>query len=226
MDIKANLEQIKKSFPNPTCQLIAVSKTKPLADLQTAYAAGISDFGENKVQEIQAKQPEMPADTRWHMIGHLQSNKIKYIAPFVHLIHGVDSFKLLLEIDKQGKKINRPIPVLLQIHIATEESKFGFDPSELEEMLNSIEFTNLTHVQVKGLMGMATFTEDQNQIRAEFRGLKQLFDEVKKKSLPHFVDLKELSMGMSGDYQIAQEEVSTLVRIGSAIFGSRNYPTP
>jgi PLP dependent protein len=226
MDIKANLEQIKKSFPNPTCQLIAVSKTKPLADLQTAYAAGISDFGENKVQEIQAKQPEMPADTRWHMIGHLQSNKIKYIAPFVHLIHGVDSFKLLLEIDKQGKKINRPIPVLLQIHIATEESKFGFDPSELEEMLNSIEFTNLTHVQVKGLMGMATFTEDQNQIRAEFRGLKQLFDEVKKKSLPHFVDLKELSMGMSGDYQIAQEEGSTLVRIGSAIFGSRNYPTP
>ena len=170
MDIKANLEQIKKSFPNPTCQLIAVSKTKPLADLQTAYAAGIRDFGENKVQEIQAKQPEMPADTRWHMIGHLQSNKIKYIAPFVHLIHGVDSFKLLLEIDKQGKKINRPIPVLLQIHIATEESKFGFDPSELEEMLNSIEFTNLTHVQVKGLMGMATFTEDQNQIRAEFRG--------------------------------------------------------
>uniref|UniRef100_UPI004048DC58 YggS family pyridoxal phosphate-dependent enzyme n=1 Tax=Algoriphagus sp. TaxID=1872435 RepID=UPI004048DC58 len=226
MDIKVNLEQIKKSFPNPTCQLIAVSKTKPLADLQTAYAAGIRDFGENKVQEIQAKQPEMPADTRWHMIGHLQSNKIKYIAPFVHLIHGVDSFKLLLEIDKQGKKINRPIPVLLQIHIATEESKFGFDPSELEEMLNSIEFTNLTHVQVKGLMGMATFTEDQNQIRAEFRGLKQLFDEVKKKSLPHFVDLKELSMGMSGDYQIAQEEGSTLVRIGSAIFGSRNYPTP
>uniref|UniRef100_UPI0040485FC4 YggS family pyridoxal phosphate-dependent enzyme n=1 Tax=Algoriphagus sp. TaxID=1872435 RepID=UPI0040485FC4 len=226
MDIKANLEQIKKSFPNPTCQLIAVSKTKPLADLQTAYAAGIRDFGENKVQEIQAKQPEMPADTRWHMIGHLQSNKIKYIAPFVHLIHGVDSFKLLLEIDKQGEKINRPIPVLLQIHIATEESKFGFDPSELEEMLNSIEFTNLTHVQVKGLMGMATFTEDQNQIRAEFRGLKQLFDEVKKKSLPHFVDLKELSMGMSGDFQIAQEEGSTLVRIGSAIFGSRNYPTP
>ena len=222
MDIKANLEQIKKSFPNPTCQLIAVSKTKPLADLQTAYAAGIRDFGENKVQEIQAKQPEMPADTRWHMIGHLQSNKIKYIAPFVHLIHGVDSFKLLLEIDKQGKKINRPIPVLLQIHIATEESKFGFDPSELEEMLNSFEFTNLTHVQVKGLMGMATFTEDQNQIRAEFRGLKQLFDEVKKKSLPHFVDLKELSMGMSGDFRAAISAGATHVRIGTAVFGDRN----
>ena len=226
MDIKANLEQIKKSFPNPTCQLIAVSKTKPLADLQAAYAAGIRDFGENKVQEIQAKQPEMPADTRWHMIGHLQSNKIKYIAPFVHLIHGVDSFKLLIEIDKQGKKINRQIPVLLQIHIATEESKFGFDPTELDAMLNSPEFTNLAHVQVRGLMGMATFTENQDQIRAEFRGLKQLFEVVKKRSLPHFVDLKELSMGMSGDYQIAQEEGSTLVRIGSAIFGSRNYPTP
>ena len=226
MDIKANLEQIKKSFPNPTCQLIAVSKTKPLADLQAAYAAGIRDFGENKVQEIQAKQPEMPADTRWHMIGHLQSNKIKYIAPFVHLIHGVDSFKLLVEIDKQGKKINRQIPVLLQIHIATEESKFGFDPTELDAMLNSTEFTNLTHVQVRGLMGMATFTENQDQIRAEFRGLKQLFEVVKKRSLPHFVNLKELSMGMSGDYQIAQEEGSTLVRIGSAIFGSRNYPTP
>jgi hypothetical protein len=137
MDIKANLEQVKKSFRNPACQLIAVSKTKPLSDLQAAYAAGIRDFGENKVQEIQAKQGEMPADTRWHMIGHLQSNKIKYIAPFVHLIHGVDSFKLLLEIDKQGKKIDRIIPVLLQIHIATEESKFGFDQEELEAMICS-----------------------------------------------------------------------------------------
>jgi len=226
MDIKANLEQVKKSFPNPACQLIAVSKTKPLSDLQAAYAAGIRDFGENKVQEIQAKQPEMPADTRWHMIGHLQSNKIKYIAPFVYLIHGVDSLKLLLEIDKQGKKINRVIPVLLQIHIASEESKFGFDQEELEAMIGSPEFANLTHVQIMGLMGMATFTEDLEQIRSEFRGLKQLFDDLKKRPLPYFVDLKELSMGMSGDYQIAQEEGSTMVRIGSAIFGSRNYPTP
>jgi len=226
MDIKANLEQVKKSFQNPNCKLIAVSKTKPLVDLQAAYAAGIRDFGENKVQEIQAKQPEMPSDTRWHMIGHLQSNKIKYIAPFVHLIHGVDSFKLLLEIDKQGKKIDRPIPVLLQIHIATEESKFGFDQEELEGMLSSPEFINLTHVQVKGLMGMATFTEDLGQIRSEFRGLKQFFDTLKKRNLPYFVELTDLSMGMSGDYQIAQEEGSTMVRIGSAIFGSRNYPTP
>jgi pyridoxal phosphate enzyme (YggS family) len=226
MDIKANLEQVKKSFQNPNCKLIAVSKTKPLADLQAAYAAGIRDFGENKVQEIQTKQPEMPADTRWHMIGHLQSNKIKYIAPFIHLIHGVDSFKLLVEIDKQGKKINRQISVLLQIHIATEESKFGFDLGELEAMLSNPEFNNLTHVQIEGLMGMASFTENQEQIRTEFRGLKQLFDELKKRTLPSFVKLHELSMGMSGDYQIAQEEGSTMVRIGSSIFGARNYPNP
>jgi pyridoxal phosphate enzyme (YggS family) len=224
MDIKANLEQVKKSFQNPNCKLIAVSKTKPLADLQAAYAAGIRDFGENKVQEIQAKQPEMPADTRWHMIGHLQSNKIKYIAPFIHLIHGVDSFKLLVEIDKQGKKIDRQIPVLLQIHIATEESKFGFDLDELEAMLASPEFTNLTYVQIQGLMGMASFTESQEQIRTEFRGLKQLYENLKKRALPSFVNLHELSMGMSGDYQIAQEEGSTMVRIGSSIFGARNYP--
>jgi pyridoxal phosphate enzyme (YggS family) len=224
MDIKANLEQVKKSFQNPNCKLVAVSKTKPLSDLQAAYAAGIREFGENKVQEIQAKQPEMPADTRWHMIGHLQSNKIKYIAPFIHLIHGVDSFKLLVEIDKQGKKIDRPIPVLLQIHIATEESKFGFDRDELEAMLSSTEFNNLTHVQIQGLMGMASFTENQEQIRTEFRGLKQLYEDLKKRALPSFVNLQELSMGMSGDYIIAQEEGSTMVRIGSSIFGARNYP--
>ena len=224
MDIKANLEQVKKSFQNPNCKLVAVSKTKPLADLQATYAAGIRDFGENKVQEIQAKQGEMPADTRWHMIGHLQSNKIKYIAPFIHLIHGVDSFKLLVEIDKQGKKIDRPIPVLLQIHIATEESKFGFDRDELEVLLSSPEFNNLTHVQIQGLMGMASFTENQEQIRTEFRGLKQLYEDLKKRALPSFVNLQELSMGMSGDYIIAQEEGSTMVRIGSSIFGARNYP--
>lgn len=224
MDIKANLEQVKKSFQNPNCKLVAVSKTKPLSDLQAAYAAGIRDFGENKVQEIQAKQPEMPTDTLWHMIGHLQSNKIKYIAPFIHLIHGVDSFKLLAEIDKQGKKIDRPIPVLLQIHIATEESKFGFDIDELEAMLSSTEFTNLTHVRIQGLMGMASFTENQEQIRTEFRGLKQLYEDLKKRALPSFFNLHELSMGMSGDYQIAQEEGSTMVRIGSSIFGARNYP--
>ncbi|GAB3221421.1 YggS family pyridoxal phosphate-dependent enzyme [Algoriphagus aestuariicola] len=222
MDIKANLEAVKNSFANPACQLIAVSKTKPLVDLQAAYAAGIRDFGENKVQEIQAKQPDMPTDTRWHMIGHLQSNKVKYIAHFVHLIHGVDSFKLLREIDKQGKKIDRAIPVLLQIHIAEEESKFGFEESELNQMLESADFAALSHVQIQGLMGMATFTENENQIRKEFRSLKNLFDSLKARNLPSFVQLNELSMGMSGDYRIAQEEGSTMVRIGSAIFGSRN----
>lgn len=222
MDIKANLEAVKKSFVNPACQLIAVSKTKPLEDLQAAYAAGIRDFGENKVQELQAKQPEMPADTRWHMIGHLQSNKVKYIAPFIHLIHGVDSFKLLQEINKQGKKIDRIISVLLQIHIAEEESKFGFDRDELEDMLSSLGFSQLTHVKIVGLMGMATFTENENQIRKEFRGLKQLLEELKNRNLPEFVESNELSMGMSGDYRIAQEEGSTMVRIGSAIFGGRS----
>lgn len=223
MDIQANLESVKRSFVNPDCKLIAVSKTKPIEDLREAYEAGIRDFGENKVQEIQAKQPEMPADTRWHMIGHLQSNKIKYIAPFVFLIHGVDSFKLLKEIDKQGKKIDRVIPVLLQMHIAMEESKFGFDRAELEEMLASAEFTSLTHVKIQGLMGMATFTENQDLIRSEFRRLKQLFEELKSRALPAIMEMNELSMGMSGDYQIAQEEGSTMVRIGSAIFGARNY---
>lgn len=222
MDIKANLEAVKKSFPNQDCKLIAVSKTKPLADLKAAYEAGIRDFGENKVQEIQAKQPEMPADTRWHMIGHLQSNKVKYIAPFVHLIHGVDSFKLLQEINKQGKKIDRVISVLIQMHIAEEESKFGFDRRELDEMLSSKEFGELTYVKITGLMGMATFTENKDQIRKEFRGLNQLFEELKGQILPDFVDLQEISMGMSADYKIAQEEGSTMVRIGSAIFGSRN----
>ncbi len=221
MDIKANILEVKKTFKNPDCRLIAVSKTKPIEDLKEAYEAGIRDFGENKVQEIQWKQPEMPADTKWHMIGHLQSNKVKYIAPFVHLIHGVDSFKLLKEINKQGKKIDRVIPVLLQIHIAEEESKFGFDQAELGEMLENPEFNKLSHVLIKGLMGMATFTENQEQIRKEFRGLKQLFEKLRKRDLPEFVSLTELSMGMSGDYQIAQEEGSTMVRIGSAIFGAR-----
>lgn len=221
MDIKANLEAVRKTFSNPECLLVAVSKTKPLEDLKAAYDAGIRDFGENKVQEILIKQSEMPADVRWHMIGHLQSNKVKYITPFVYLIHGVDSFKLLKEINKQGKKIGRVIPVLLQIHIAEEESKFGFDRTELEEMLTSEEFDRLTHVKIQGLMGMATFTENETQIRKEFRGLKTLFEELKIRKLPDFMLMKDISMGMSGDYLIAQEEGSTMVRIGSAIFGSR-----
>lgn len=222
MDIKANLLAVKKTFINEDCLLVAVSKTKPIPDLKEAYQAGIRDFGENKVQELQTKQPEMPDDVKWHMIGHLQSNKVKYIASFVHLIHGVDSFKLLKEINKQGKKINRIIPVLLQIHIAEEETKFGFDKNELDEMLSNIDFVNLTHVKIQGLMGMATFTEDMNKVRKEFRNLKNLFEELKNLQLPAFVQLDDISMGMSGDYLIAQEEGSTIVRIGSAIFGGRS----
>ena len=223
MDIKANLESVKKTFKNPNCLLVAVSKTKPISDLKEAYEAGIRDFGENKVQELQEKQPQLPEDIRWHMIGHLQRNKVKYIAPYVHLIHGVDSFKLLKEINKQGKKIDRKIPVLLQMHIAEEDSKFGFDRKEMDEMLADPDFTELTHVAIKGLMGMATFTENEEQIRREFQGLKNHFEELKTNPLPDFMKMEILSMGMSGDYLIAQEEGSTMVRIGSAIFGARNY---
>lgn len=222
MSIKENLIEIKNTFVNSDCLLVAVSKTKPIEALKEAYAAGIRDFGENKVQEIVDKQPQMPEDTQWHMIGHLQRNKVKYIAPFIHLIHGVDSFKLLKEINKEAKKSDRIIPCLLQMHIAKEESKFGFDDAEMEEMLQSDEIKQLQHVKIVGLMGMATFTENEEVIRKEFKGLKSLFDDLKSKELPQNFDLKEISMGMSGDYIIAQEEGSTMVRIGSAIFGSRN----
>jgi PLP dependent protein len=223
MRIKENLIKLKKSFINPECLLVAVSKTKPESDIKEAYDAGIRDFGENKVQEIADKHPSLPSDIRWHMIGHLQRNKVKYIAHFIHLIHGVDSFKLLKEIDKQGKKVDRVISCLLQIHIAKEENKFGFDENELDEMLSSPEIHQLNHVRIIGLMGMATNTEDENIVRKEFQGLKELMESLKKKDLPQNFHLRELSMGMSGDYKIAQEEGSTMVRIGSAIFGERSY---
>src|SRR5690606_30341079 len=174
MAIQENLIQIKKTFVKPDCLLIAVSKTKPVEDLQEAYDAGIRDFGENKVQEMVDKQPQLPEDIRWHMIGHLQRNKVKYIAPFVHLIHGVDSAKLLKAINKEGEKIGRVISCLLQVHIAKEESKFGFDAKELKELMESDELARLDHVKVKGLMGMATFTDDEQVIRAEFRELKKI----------------------------------------------------
>lgn len=223
MAIKENLTEIKNSFKNPDCLLIAVSKTKPVEDLLEAYEAGVRDFGENKVQEMVDKQPQLPADIRWHMIGHLQRNKVKYIVPFVHLIHGVDSLKLLKAIHKEGAKINRIVPCLLQVHIAQEESKFGFNEEELRALIQSGELEDLNHVQIKGLMGMATFTEDKELIRQEFRGLANLMQRLNDLPLPPHVALKELSMGMSGDYPIAQEEGSTMVRIGSAIFGERNY---
>jgi PLP dependent protein len=223
MNIKSNIKLINEMLPRH-CRLIAVSKTQPIEKLQEAYEAGQRIFGENKVQELEKKQQALPKDIEWHMIGHLQTNKVKYIAPFVSLIHSVDSIKLLEEINKQGKKIDRKIPCLLQIHIANEETKFGFSKEEVLDLIKSYP-DSFTHVQLTGLMGMATFTTDQNQIRTEFKGLKLFFEKLKQVALPKGVEMKELSMGMSTDFKIAVEEGSTLVRIGTAIFGERNYAT-
>ncbi len=218
MSIRDTILTLKTALPKEVT-LVAVSKTKPDEAIMEAYAAGQRIFGENKVQEMVQKWERLPKDIQWHMIGHLQRNKVKYMAKFVDLIHGVDSLRLLQEIDKQAKKHNRVIPCLLQMHIAKEDTKFGLDSLELEELLESEAFTNMENVQIVGLMGMATFTEDQQQIREEFAHLKAIFDGLKEK-LP---DLSVLSMGMSGDYGIALEEGSTMVRIGSSIFGARNY---
>jgi PLP dependent protein len=216
--IQENLVKIKSQLPSHVT-LVAVSKTKPLSAVVEAYEAGQKDFGENYVQELVDKAATLPKDIRWHFIGHLQSNKVKFIAPFVHLIHGVDSFKLLKEIDKQAQKNNRIIPCLLQIHIAEEETKFGFNELELMEMLNSNAFKLLKHIQIKGLMGMASFSNSTSQISNEFKIIQKLFHNIQSESL--FTEFKTLSIGMSGDYKLAIENGSTLVRIGSAIFGSR-----
>jgi pyridoxal phosphate enzyme (YggS family) len=221
MDIKSNIKAINDTL-TAGCKLIAVSKTQPVEKIQGAYQTGQRIFGENKAQEVQAKYEALPKDIEWHMIGHLQSNKVKYIAPFVSLIHSVDSVKLLEEINRQGQKSNRVIPCLLQIYIADEDTKFGFSQEEVIELLNNYP-PSFTHVHILGLMGMASFTNDQQQIRAEFRSLKVLFDEIRIMPLPPQVEMKELSMGMSGDYRIGMEEGSTLVRIGTGIFGERNY---
>jgi pyridoxal phosphate enzyme (YggS family) len=200
--------------------LVAVSKTKPVEDVQALYDLGQRDFGENYVQELTEKQPKLPADIRWHYIGHLQSNKVKYIAPFVHLIHGIDSFKLLKEVNKQAAKNNRIIDCLLQVHIAQEETKFGLDEKELHETITQSGNEELKNVRVIGLMGMASFTDDMNKVRSEFRYLRSLFD--KYANLPAAnCKLQILSMGMSSDYKIAIEEGSNMVRIGSLLFGSR-----
>lgn len=218
MPIKENLVQIKNSLPNHVT-LVAVSKTKPKEDLMEAYDAGQRIFGENKIQEMTEKWEALPKDISWHMIGHVQRNKVKYMAPYVSLIHGVDSFKLLKEIDKQAQKNNRNIACLLQMHIAEESTKFGLDSEELLAMLNDANFKALDNITIKGLMGMATFTDDEAQIRKEFQNLRQLYNKAKE-LVP---SLEVLSMGMSGDYKIAIEEGSTMVRIGSSIFGARNY---
>lgn len=201
-------------------KLVAVTKTKPVTLLQEAYDAGCRLFGENKVQEMADKQPQLPADVQWHLIGHLQTNKVKYIAPFVALIHSVDSLRLLQEIDKQATKHDRVIDCLLQIYIADEETKFGLSADEARTLLNAAELDSLTHIRVVGLMGLATNTDDTEQVRMEFRGLRQLYDSLATIQRP-MIRFSELSMGMSGDYHIAVEEGSTLVRVGSAIFGSR-----
>lgn len=205
-------------------QLIAVSKTKPVEDLLQAYEGGQRDFGENKAQELSTKFEALPKDIKWHMIGHLQRNKVKFIAPFVYLIHAVDSPRLLAEINKQALKNNRVISCLLQIHIAEEETKFGFDEAELLEFLKSDTLSEYNNIKILGLMGMATNTDNKAQVSKEFNHLKALFDQIKNNFDLKNVEMQELSMGMTGDYKEACEAGSTMVRIGSAIFGARNYP--
>ncbi len=223
MSIANQLSHINTELPKETT-LIAVSKTKPLTAIEEAYNAGQRVFGENKIQEMSEKWETLPKDILWHMIGHVQRNKVKYMAPYVALIHGVDNLKLLLEINKQAKKHDRIIECLLQIHIAKEDTKFGLNTTEAVELLNSEDFKTLEHIKITGLMGMATFTEDKSIVAAEFKSLATLFNALKKQfPKSKTCALKELSMGMSGDYKIAIANGSTMVRIGSSIFGARNY---
>lgn len=222
-EISQNLKEIKATFLNPDCLLVAVSKTKPISAILQAYEAGIRDFGENKVQEITEKASQLPDDIKWHMIGHLQRNKVKFIAPFIHLIHSVDSLRLLKQINKEAEKVNRTINCLLQVYIANEETKFGWDKEELNSFLLGDEINSMNNIQIVGLMGMATNTSNEEVIREEFKTLKNLHDTLKKLPLPKNVEMREISMGMSSDYLLAQQEGSTMVRIGSAIFGFRNY---
>lgn len=219
--IAENLNKIKSVIPDDV-SLVAVSKTKPIEDLKKAYEAGQRIFGENKVQELREKQPQLPNDIEWHMIGHMQTNKVKYIAPFVSLIHGVESFKLLKEINKQAIKNKRVIKVLLQFHIATESTKFGLQLKEAKEILDSEEFKRLQNIKVSGVMGMASFVENESQVRLEFATLKSIFEELKSSYFASADSFKTVSMGMSGDYSIAIEEGSTMIRVGSSIFGTRN----
>jgi hypothetical protein len=219
MSIQTNLTQIKQTLPQAVT-LVAVSKTKPIVDLMEAYEAGQRIFGENKIQEMTGKWENMPKDIHWHMIGHVQTNKVKFMAEYVDLIHGVDSLKLLEEINKQAKKHNRVIDCLLQIYIADEETKFGLDEKELNDLLHSDAFKSLHNIKIVGLMGMATFTTNQDQIKKEFLNLRTIFDQLKAINTEN-CQLNTLSMGMSGDYPLAISCGSTMVRIGSSIFGGR-----
>ena len=218
--IKEQLENITHSL-SPYTTLIAVSKTHPIDRIMEAYNAGQRVFGENKVQELVEKYEALPKDIQWHMIGHLQRNKVKYIAPFVHLIHGVDSVNLLQEINKQGLKNERIIPCLLQFHIAQEETKFGLTLTDAETLITSSLYASMSNIKLCGVMGMATFTENKDQIRQEFQHLAQIFTELKTKFFSNDIAFREISMGMSDDYPIAVEEGSTMIRVGSKIFGRR-----
>jgi pyridoxal phosphate enzyme (YggS family) len=222
MSIATNIKTIKDGLPKGIT-LVAVSKTKPIEDILEAYDAGHRIFGENKVQELTIKYEELPKDIEWHYIGHLQSNKIKYITPFVSLIHGVDSKKLLLAINKEGKKVNRIIKCLFQFHIAQEETKFGFSLNEAAEILKENILEDIPFIEICGVMGMATYTNDQQQIAKEFRHLHDIFQNLKSNYFSKQNSFEHISMGMSGDYPIAIKEGSTLVRVGSSIFGARNY---
>ncbi len=221
MSIPQNLNHIKSSLPEHVT-LVAVSKTKPVPDLMEAYNAGQRIFGENKIQEMVEKHDVMPKDIQWHMIGHVQRNKVKYMAPFVSLIHGVDNFKLLNEINRQAARYRRTINCLLQIKIAEEDSKFGMTATEASEILQSEAFSELQNIKVVGVMGMATFTDDKAQIQKEFTSLKETFNELKAIEAPN-CKLETISMGMSGDYKLAIDCGSTMIRVGSSIFGERNY---
>lgn len=218
--IKAQLDILRSEIPS-SVTLIAVSKTKPVSDIAVAYDAGQRHFGENKVQEMVEKAAQLPTDIKWHLIGHLQTNKVKYMAGFVHLIHGVDSLKLLVEINKQAAKVARIQDVLLQFHIAQEETKFGLNLTEAQDLLSSNTFEQLQHVRICGVMGMASFTTNQKQISQEFEHLVQIFKQLKEEFFKNQDHFKEISMGMSGDYPLAISKGSTMVRVGSKIFGGR-----
>ena len=216
--ITQNISDINERYSQYNFTLVAVSKTKPVADLQSAYDGGQRHFGENKVQELVEKWETLPKDIKWHMIGHLQRNKVKYIAPFVHLIHGVDSERLLNQVNKEGQKAGRKLDCLLQVHIAKEETKFGFSEDEISSLFNEGKISDLEYVNVKGLMGMATNTDDTSIVASEFSSLKGLFDNFKNE-----FSLDTLSMGMSGDFPLALQSGSNMIRVGSLIFGKRNY---
>ncbi len=218
--IKNNLAELRRMIP-PRVRIIAVSKTKSVADIQLAYDAGQRDFGENYVQEMLEKVPHLPSDIVWHAIGHLQTNKVKFVAPFIHYIHSVDSEKLLVEIEKQAEKNNRTINCLLQFHIATEESKFGFRAHNYQEALDQISWERFPHLKIAGVMGMASFVENQKQLENEFDTLLNIFLDLKQRYFSNTESFKEVSMGMSADWPIAVEHGSTMVRIGSSIFGTR-----